>query len=542
MTILHLSNDLQLFITSFLDYEDQINYGSICIKFVEDLLSCHLRQYKISSTNQFYQNYYYNNNNNEQNNNNDQTFREKFHKIIKNPEKQIVILTLHQTILNNHCFPFHSIKHLYCDNIEYFHDFLSCNNYNKVKKIHSLSLSDTKQQYIHQLSFQQDTRNNENDTDKDDNNNYFYYLQSLDILYWHFNDPAPIPMVLPPLLRRLTLRGLFTGLTKDILQQCSYLQELRLSDLDSLTDVSILNHIKILQLENCRNITNLTSLQDNDEVILSYLQVLDYRHCFRNSRRITITSPCMHALFDFTHYEKVKYLSITHTPPMPIVEPLSTLPSTLKQFISYGHSIFTNFNHLFELSIEANALITSVELFGRIPVLRLNHLENVTSLHGLGYNEDPSKNRRNRRVKIYQLHKIADFTPLNNVSTVVIENCKNFERFEDVCHVKDLTIAFCAKFDRINAVEMKNERLTLKGSMKAMINFQSFRLVKVLDVSNLKDVHGLDGMENLHCLEKLIVGKHLSILQNEGFREWELLNKDVFYKFYSSKTIVYLKK
>lgn len=146
------------------------------------------------------------------------------------------------------------------------------------------------------------------------------------------------------------------------------------------------------------------------------------------------------------------------------------LPKTLKRLSVDGVITLPRFDHLVQLSLTVSHTVLSVESLGRIPLLTLSRLVELTSLHDLGFHEDPSMNRRNRKVELNELRSITDFSPYS-VHTVIIKDCKMFKKVEEVRNMKDLTIDSCSKVQKIQG-ELRNDRLTWKGLMRkiAFIN------------------------------------------------------------------------
>lgn len=97
--IQHLSTDIHLVIGSFLDDWSKIYLISSCTSFYESLMINYFRVFKIRRTEAFIQRYH-----------EDISFRERFWRVIKDPNRQIDFLN--GNIRNAVDFPFTSVYHL----------------------------------------------------------------------------------------------------------------------------------------------------------------------------------------------------------------------------------------------------------------------------------------------------------------------------------------------------------------------------------------------------------------------------------------------
>lgn len=244
-----------------------------------------------------------------------------------------------------------------------------------------------------------------------------------------------------------------------------------------------------------------------------------------------ITAPAPDAIFDATHLQAVRNLTLRWETPLDLS---NGLPTNLKDLLIEGSSItLPSFHRLFHLEVQNSDVINRVELFGSIPVLTFYFLHNVKTLHGLGYDKDSSKNLKNRRVKISHCNSVTDFTALNTVHTVVIENCDQFKSLEQVRDVKDLTIYRCSKITEIN-VEMKNERLKLKYFPMMKIAFNNLHRVRELDFSTIQSQDAsLEGLENLKNLKRISLPADWKEGQSKG---WKMLEEE-YMKYFQTQFV-----
>ncbi len=132
-------------------------------------------------------------------------------------------------------------------------------------------------------------------------------------------------------------------------------------------------------------------------------------------------------ILDITHLQAVENLTIRWKRPLDLSNEL--LP-TLKTLKIEGSITLPSFHRLFRLIVQNSDVFKTIELFGCTPVLSLYSLNQLKTLHGLGYDKDSSKNLKNRRVEIYRCDNLTDFTALNTVHTVTVEDCKQFKNLD----------------------------------------------------------------------------------------------------------------
>ncbi len=225
------------------------------------------------------------------------------------------------------------------------------------------------------------------------------------------------------------------------------LQSLTLCRVYSLTDVSMFGNIPVITLKSCHNITDITPLQNNHTVKIEGCEgIIDYRQSFTNTKNLSIIYPCGEASFNFQPCQQLQTLHLVDRS----IHLLEKVPNTLKRLsLSIKGEIILNIFSsltLVALSLQYTNTFTSLELFGRIPILYLTRMDQITSLQGLGYDKDPSKNLRNRTVHIASL-SVKDFTPLNTIHTVIIERCDNFTDLRQLKDVKDLSLLYNSRIN-----------------------------------------------------------------------------------------------
>ncbi len=302
-------------------------------------------------------------------------------------------------------------------------------------------------------------------------------------------------------------------------------------------------NLRKLSLYACNNITDITPLQTTRIISIAYCEgILDYRNALTYSHRIEIFSPNPEALIDVSCFRAVKSLTL-EAPTMNLVSnsSLIDISSTLTR-LRIGGNIYppiSHFNHLQELTMTVSKLLTTVDIFSCIPILRLINLPNVDSLHGLGYDDDFTKKRRNGEVSIFGLEKVKDFTPLNTTPVVSIRKCEGLSDLTQVKDVKNLSVVYC---DNIlpPSVLMKAEQLTLGGEIK-FNPLQYFPNIKELNLNNVTGVKGrsLEGLDTLMYLERVVITSSWKEQQTKG---WEVLKNDYLRFISSGRSIFYVKK
>jgi len=297
-------------------------------------------------------------------------------------------------------------------------------------------------------------------------------------------------------------------------------------------------NISKIKFFECDNIFDITPLQHNREVIIHGCpRISDYRGALTYSRRIEINNPHPDAIIDVRCFKAVLSLSLRY-----LSEKFSSsaIPLSLKRLTLRGNiRLFPSFKGLQELTVSGSSTINDVLLLGCIPVLTLHDLPNITSLHGLGYDEDPLKSLKNRKVVINTLRKVTDFTPLNTVNTVIISSCGGFHDIGQVKYVTNLTLRYCRHMKSFTPIT--SETVTLAGTIPDGFYYH-LPNVKELDIGGIA-IDGdwnVAGLETLKNLEKVVLPPTRYHFQRDA--GWEVLSADYKEVKYNQETRIYLKK
>lgn len=494
--------------SSFLDDSDRINFGSCCIRLVRDLLMNHLRFMILRSKSNFFDQY-----------RNNEDFRKRFKSYLLFPERQLHVTVVHD---DGQVFPFPRIYSLSCDLQEFQRSIFPV-----IERVHSLDLHISGSTQL-QGSDLMLTGN--------------YSLKSL-IISNDGSGAIHVPVNPPLSLESLELKGPFSTFTEGLVGIFSHLQQLALYSVDTITDMNLLINIQKIKLYQCNNITDISPLQHTKDITISgCLGILDYRNALTYSLKIEIISPNPGAQLDVSSFravQKLTLLSIGSTLPLRFSPTLKRL--TIKLNYLPLSTTSTNFSQLQELTIIRLLTVRSVELFGYIPILTLVQLENLHSLQGLGYDEDPSnKSMKNRRVTLENLQHIQDFTPLNSIPSIAIYNCQRFHDISQVKDVKNLDLEYqCRSVLKLSFV--MSEIVSLRGRTEESNLFIHFPKVKELTIIDLggKAVRSLRGLETLEDLERIILPNYWEEVNTKG---WEMLKQNYFKFIYNSRATVYVRK
>lgn len=492
--------------SSFLDDSDRINFGSCCIRLVRDLLMNHLRFMILRSKSNYFDQY-----------RNDEAFRKRFRNYLLFPERQLHVTVVHD---DGPVFPFPRIYSLSCDLQEFQHSIFPV-----IERVHSLDLhiSGSTQLQGSDLMLTGD-----------------YGLKSL-IISNDGSSATHVPVNPPLSLESLELKGPFSTFAEGLVAVFSHLQQLALYSVDTITDMNLLVNIQKIKLYQCNNITDISPLQHTKDITISgCLGILDYRGAFTYSLKIEIISPNPGALLDVCNFktvQKLTLLSIGSTLPLRFSPTLKRLSIKLNNLPLST----TNFSQLQKLTIMRLLTVKSVELFGCIPILTLVQLENLHSLQGLGYDEDPSnKSMKNRRVTLENLQHIQDFTPLNSIPSIAIYNCQRFHDISQVKDVKNLDLEYqCSSVLKLSFV--MSETISLRGRTEENNLFIHFPKVRELTIIGLggKAVRSLGGLETLENLERIILPNYWEEVDTKG---WELLKQNYSKVIYNSLATIYVRK
>lgn len=503
-----LVNELHLYIALFLDHGDKIRYGSCCVKFSKELLLHHLRSLKVKAESIFFTQ------------KRRKTFGEMVAVCVLNPERQLQVRVYGITVPPS--FPFLRVHSLTID----FNVFQSLTN--QIESIHHLVL------HIDQAITGSDLIALE-----------IYGIKSL-VISNNMGIEVPFRVIPPPSLEFLELRGSYVSFTPALGNVFFSLLELVLMSVNNVTNVSMFVNIMKLSFIECDNIVDIRPLQNNRDITFELCNgILDYRNALTHSRRIVIISPNPKAIIDPNCFKEVQVLHLIET----ANKSSTTCPRTIRRLeITKTIPLSMHYNQLQELTVSDVSTLHSVKVFGCIPILTLTRLQNLQSLHGLGYDEDPLKrNLKNRKVSINMLENIHDFTPLNTVNTVFITLCNGLHDLGDVRNVQNLKINSNVNILLQSTFPIFCKKITLVGPIHEGI-FPLLRNAKELDIqfasiwphpADRTAEKGLQGLETLENLERVVIS---SAWKEQETKAWEMLKQDYFKFEYNAFSVIYVKR
>ncbi len=508
MKLGHLSHDLYLYLATFLEENEKILFGSCCMSFYNDLLIKHFRVVKIDcSKSNFLQRYQ-----------DDESFRERFAKYLPYPEHQLHINLAEELISPEerripHDIPFSRIYFLSLSYDSFRNYFMD-----RIEKIHHLGL------YIDD---EDNVISSENVLLKD------YGIRRLKMFSMNWENQSLL--ILPSSLEYLELDGWFDLLP---LKHFSNLKELSLRA-QAVSDVSILAHIPKLTLDWCHEIVDITPLQTTRDItILQCKGIVDYRNALTYSRRIKIVlNKNVNAIIDVTCFKAVQNLTVQDLSGTENIIP-EVLPKTLKRIRIRNFEVSTNFDHLYELNM-SKCWVKDVHCLGHIPILSFSEM-NLQSLEGLGFDEDPSKKLRNRKVTVVRLD-----SPLNSIHTVAIVKWEGFIDVNQVKDVKDLFISIYSDLSNCQlSTPIMSEKFTFSGTFDDSIfpYLQNVQELCLSEISNYDEVNWT-GLTMLTNLGRLVISDRYDIKRMDGakMKIWEIL-EDHGFRFYSDKTSLIFSK
>lgn len=224
---------------------------------------------------------------------------------------------------------------------------------------------------------------------------------------------------------RLTIEGLR-------IPEYSNLKILRLNDCSGITDVSCLDSIYELYLDYCPNIENISNLNHNHKIVIQYCnKIKNYSNSFAFSSFIQIEGSFAedYITINMNHLQCVQTLMLT-SHPIIFEQPL---PTSLRVLHIESHPTITCLpeNHLSEVTIIGCKEFNQLLHMKHIQRVHLGNLMNLTSLEGLG--------RGNHFISIRRCPGITDFTPLRNNNRLEVTQCTGFLDTGILNHVKEVS-------------------------------------------------------------------------------------------------------
>jgi hypothetical protein len=161
--------------------------------------------------------------------------------------------------------------------------------------------------------------------------------------------------------------------------------------------------------------------------------------------------------------------------------------------------------------------IEDLSLFANIPHLVFNSCHSISTLEGLlaGQRQQPTtaskklggpnpaviKERKKRKIEsisLRYLHKIRDFSPINGISLVTIDNCRYFNDGNRIKDCQNIIIKDCDSFSNVSM--LGNVHSLMISSCQSLIHVYGLYHVPFLrfdNCHNLEDISHLEGNQYL---------------------------------------------
>lgn len=261
-------------------------------------------------------------------------------------------------------------------------------------------------------------------------------------------------------LKSLTLTDCEIFNLNDFLHQ---LDEVHIARSVRIDDVSLFQNKRSLYLTNCceQRGTSYECLQDNEEIILGFDDAsdIDFRRCFKNSKKIELECSEGMISVDLSYYEKVRSFCISKevlesesSDALILQEGLlysSHFPTTLRELVLMHIGNLKSLDHygslshnLYKVEICACDSFESCEGLWNVPIVKLRSLKKLQSLKGLG--------GKTREVLLENLSKIETITELNQVSNIIISYCEKLQRIDRFTENLSLTVTRCPSLTHIS--------------------------------------------------------------------------------------------
>ncbi len=254
------------------------------------------------------------------------------------------------------------------------------------------------------------------------------------------------------------------------LNDFQHLQELTVDkvQVSDMIDYSTLITARKLRLDDCKNLSDISVLQEKEEITLTDCsQFTNLTKCFKKTKKITIV----------LYTPSVKLVSLKGKNDHIMLKnglAAGIIPRTLKNLKLggvRGATSFIGFEHLQSVSLSYCPDITTLMGLEYVPSVSLQGLE-LKSLEGLG---------KNKRVNIRDCGNIMDFSPLKYVNRVTLRGCLGFTDSSHLDHVTHVIIFSCKQLEDVNG--LKNVKSVELSDCPLIRSVEALKDVKNLKVS-----------------------------------------------------------
>lgn len=312
-----------------------------------------------------------------------------------------------------------------------------------------------------------------------------------------------------------------------------------LVDLDlsytNITDVSILNNIRKVNLSNCRKITNLNSLTNVYELILSNTAVSDIS--FFIGTCILILDFCTNNLRSIEYLPNLKYISLSRCDTIRDYSKLKDI-NTLESLNLYKNGSFKNINdipqnikylniskcynlenisdltkfkNLTELNCSACLDVYEIPFIVNLRKLDISYCYNIKTIkntmcklsyinadfcHNLKFENYDCKSLS--QITLFNNEILSDVSIFRNIKDVNLTNCKNIKDVSPLSNCYKLDLSFC---DNITNFDILLDIYDLNISYcKGLRGFNRFSNNHILNISNCKNITDVSTLQNVHDL------------------------------------------
>lgn len=306
--------------------------------------------------------------------------------------------------------------------------------------------------------------------------------------------------------------------------------KLKLESCAQLSDISAFGRVPELYLSDCPKISDISSLNYNKRVIIENCVLINNcRKSFQFTQYLKIRShQPVEILFDFSHYHSLRAFDCYSVIP---VEGSILSPVTPYSVQRLPERLLVTF-HLRQLALTNQSIDPKdVPLLGSIRCLCLEHINNLTSIEGLG--------RGNISVVIKSCSRILDFSPLKSVPSVTIEACDGLIDGSQLNEVKELTIISCPYLMDFSSLGQGHvHHLTLISRLLFGFEVKSFAglgRIPILNVHNMSIAHRIPSLDGLgEANEKIIFPSFITIpgLDQLSLKYHVIVNKEEVKKIF----------
>jgi hypothetical protein len=343
--------------------------------------------------------------------------------------------------------------------------------FNDVAEIDELDI------YVGRLSINKDLKRTETKNDESPPNSTIHTLKHYDYSSY------------------LTNRFLFSFLNKLINLQ--YLS-IGCSSFSRYSNFSCLSNISYVELR-CYSTEESAFELDYFNGIELILQGIYLTHDidFNNQKLKKLSFEFCHGLnYLFYNKEKLKYLKSLQDEKEKAITTDGAALSSLSDIDTFINLRSLSFAHCDD--------IEDLTIFANIPHLVFNSCHSISTLEGLSGKQKVgqklsssstvSERRKIESISLRYLHKIRDFSPINGISNVTIDNCRYFNDGNRIKNCNNIIIKDCDSFSNVSMLgNIHSLTLSSCQSIVHLYGLYSVPFLRFDNCNNLEDISNLGG-------------------------------------------------